>query len=590
MKPVINVITKLLNHQIAWLCGFFVGIIIVFPTVISVYHLGFENFKGVYPTFNDDEIHYLAMAGEASEGHTGKGNVFLSEHKNNPAVSYGLAENIFGAVSRVFNIPVPLIFAVNDFLLPVIGFMMLYFLFSAITKNKNMALIFSASFYAVFLSSFGRPINPQFSFIFLAGGILLIWKIFENFERNIPGTRFAALLGADIGFLVYIYPYYWTALFALYGLLSFFLFVKTKKFEIVKNALIMLGVLAISIIPYAMNFLKASANPFYNETLLRYGMLSNHFTATYVNVALLMLAGIIVFLKRTDLQEPQRFFAFALPLTGVLLNWQNVITGKYLQYSSHYFQVTILFVFLTLALVFTPEKTSQEKSKKINYKNFSAHAIAVFLIVFIFYHQSGEFVRGLQAKTSTTEMAELQSYRPIFDWLNTNTKKDSVILDLDEKIWWYLPIYTSNNLYSYGYAGYYLASDDELEDRWVRQNIFNNVDADFITAQYKSIWSNKFIDKYQNQSMRNKVVGKLLGRSLPEPVLVPEASVERVLAKFTEVKKENLETALKKYNIDYILLDRKLEETKRIEEEITKEKFAEPVKEFDNIVIYKVRN
>lgn len=569
------------NHKIAWLFAFFVGLLVIFPTIFSIYNLGFENWRGVYPMFNDDEGHYLAMAKEAADGHMSKGSVFLNEHKDNPAVSYGLAENIFGLFSRIFNTPVPLIFAINDFFLPFIGFMMLYFLFFAITKNKKRAVLFSAAFYAIFLFSFGRPINPQFSFIFLVSGILLIWKIFENLEReDMPHARFAALLGADIGFLVYIYPYYWTALFALYALLSLFLFIKTRKFAIIKNSLILIGVLALTIIPYAINFLKASANPFYQETILRYGMLENHFPATYLNVALLFFAFIAVFLKRNELRGQQRIFAFALPLAGVILNWQNVITGKYLQFSSHYYQVTILFIFITLALVFY--------SVKINLKNIASSVLVIFLMLFIFYHQSGEIVRGLRAETNKTDMMELQSYRPIFDWLNANTKPDSVVLVLDEKIAGYLPIYTRNNLYSYGYAGYYLVSDDELEDRWVRQNIFNDkIDAEFIKDNERGIWANKFIDAYQNASVRNKIISKITGHAIPERELVPEVYIDRVFFKYDEAKKEETEKALKKYKIDYILLDTKTKNGAKIAEEM-KESFLAPLEEFGSRIIYKV--
>ena len=54
-------------------------------------------------------------------------------------------------------------------------------------------------------------------------------------------------------------------------------------------------------------------------------------------------------------------------------------------------------------------------------------------------------------------------------------------------------------------------------------------------------------------------------------------------------KKVSVETALKKYEIDYILLDRKIEDGNKIEANLKKEKFLEPIKEFENnIIIYKV--
>ena len=61
-----------------------------------------------------------------------------------------------------------------------------------------------------------------------------------------------------------------------------------------------------------------------------------------------------------------------------------------------------------------------------------------------------------------------------------------------------------------------------------------------------------------------------------------------LLQSYQEVKKVSVEKALKKYEIDYILLDRNLEDGKRIETELKKEKFLEPIEEFDNIIIFRV--
>jgi hypothetical protein len=543
--------------------------------------------------FIDDEGHYLARAKEAADGHTNLGNVFLSEHKDNPGVLYGLVENTAGFMSRASGVSVPAIFATNDFFFPAIGFLALYFLFFAVTKNKKSALVYSAVFYAMFLYWFGRPIQPQLGFIFLAAGFWLIWKIFE---ADVPNPRLSVLLGLCIGLLVYLHLHYWTPLFVLYSLLVFFNAVRRKSFAPFKNSCVTFFTFGIVVIPYGIIMSKVVSHPLYGETIQRWGMLNTHLPATYVNVAMLFFAFLVVLLNGSRLknQSPQNFiFAVSLPISGVIVNWQNVITGKYLQFSSHYYLVVVLIVITTLAITFPSSSVFRDWGKN-NFKtkclNGAGIGLAIFLTIFIFYKQWSVFTRGVTVRADKTHMAELQSYRPLFDWLNSTTKPDSVILVLDEKFFEYVPIYTKNNLYSYGYGGYYLASDEELEDRWVRQNIFNHVDADFIRAHRPEIWSNKFIDKYQNASVRNKIIGTITGITMPKLELLPESNVERVLSNYNEAKKEGLKISLKKFKIDYVLLDRKSQESARTEKQMQKEKFAELAKEFGSVVVYRVSN
>ena len=78
-----------------------------------------------------------------------------------------LAEYVLAKISTSFNLPVPKLFAINDFALSVLLFLLIYALFFISGKNKLLALIFSTIFCLIFIGTIGRPINPQFSFIFL---------------------------------------------------------------------------------------------------------------------------------------------------------------------------------------------------------------------------------------------------------------------------------------------------------------------------------------------------------------------------------------------------------------------------------------
>lgn len=584
LKGVLN------EYRPVFLLAFLFGIFVCLPTVYSISRIGLGNFKGVYPTFNDDEIHYLSRTKDALEGHSELGNPFISEYKNSPSVQPAFFDVIFAFIAKTLGLSIPFIFFINDFILTFIGFILLFFLFFAVTKRKTLSEVFSAFFYLFFLYSFGRPVNPQFSFIFLTLGFILIWKIFENIDANKYNIFLPIMLGLDIGMLVYVYPYFWTALFVVYAVIIFIETVRTKKVFILKNFLLALFTMGIVCLPYFVNLVKAAASPFYKETMERFGMLNNHWPATYVNVFLLCLTLLIVFLFRRKIDSRRYIFSFSLIISGILLNWQNVITGEYLQFSSHYYQVSIFFIFIALSIIFASFAEASKEELIINTKNFLPYLLTAILIIVISSRQLSEIKFGLTSMATSGEMTELQSYRPLFDWLNKNTELGSVILVLNSKIEPYLPVYTHNNLYSYGYSGFYLMSDDELEDRWARKNIFNeNINIEVIEENYRDIWLNKFIDKYQNSLMRDKIINKLTGGAIEEPVLLPKNYAERVLSKYNEIKKEDPEKALKKYRIDYILIDKNNGTDRSVDEQLKSLDFVSQAVNINNFVIYQIK-
>ena len=138
-------------------------------------------------------------------------------------------------------------------------------------------------------------------------------------------------------------------------------------------------------------------------------------------------------------------------------------------------------------------------------------------------------------------MLELQNERKIFDWLNANTQKDSVIYFLGKGDFGSnLPIYTNVNLYYGGLPTSFLVSDSEIIDRWLRQNLFNDeINEAYLKDKYKTytLLANRFIDNYQNKMVRRKIVRFFTGYIGLEPELVPQWYTDKLLQAYQEVKK-----------------------------------------------------
>lgn len=583
---------KIKNHWPILILALAISFLVVRPTLFAIYQSGWKNFNGVYPIFNDDESHYLAMTKEVADGHSELGSVFYKEHKSEPPIQPSLTPWLFAKTAKTFHLSIPQLFAINDFLLPLLGMVVLYYLFLKVSKSKLLASLFAVLYYLFFLFSFGRPINPQFSFILLFVGIILIWDISRQ-ESGVKKLWRVIALGTVTGILVYIYPYCWTAVACLWGVNLIFSAIKEKKiYPAARNFAIFFFGFILAALPYLINLFRATRSPYYRETIARYGLLNSHYPAAFTNIAIILIAAAIIFFARKVIKDKKElFFSYALLLSAVILNWQNVITGKYLQFSSHYYQVTILFSLLALIIVLKPlAREVKERGAVATIKqSFLLFIILILFFTGLIYKQAGEIKNGLKLIIQPPEIGEAQQMKGLFDWLNKNTAPDSVIYSLaSDNLTQYLPIYTHNNLYSYGYAGYYLMSDSEIEDRWARQNIFNDrLDAEYILANHRSIWLNKFIDPYQNKLVRNKIKA-LVGIKSTEPTLVPPEYIGRVLDKYNQIKKEDPRVALKKYEINYILLDSTDPEYGRLKEEFKKFDFIEEVKKIDGIIVYRV--
>lgn len=580
-------------HWLIIIVAVIVGFVVIRPNLEAISGIGLDNFKGIYPILTDDEEYYFARVHEALEGHRGMGNVFLKEHKDKPFMAPPLAENFFAGIAKLFHISIPALFALGDFVLPFLGVVLLYAMFYSITASKKIALGSSFFFYLIFIREAGRAINQQFTFLFLFIGLWLIWKIYIS-DFNKKALKYHFWFSAVFSVLFYIYPHFWTPLAALYGISMLFKAVRNRQW---KEFMQGLGVFLFSFILfgsyYFYNLFLALNDPTYLETVRRMGLIDTHWPGAFYNTFPLVCALILtIFARKIIINKTKLYFIYLVLGTGLLINWQNVITGKYVFFSIHYLQPSYLFVIIALGILLSETRFPKQENKKDIVKYFSIIIGAIFIISMLFYKSFDGIKLVFTLKTSPEYMLELQEERKIFDWLNANTPKDSAVYFLGKGDFVSnLPIYTNVNLYYGGLPTSFLVSDSEIIDRWLRQNLFNDeINEEYLKDKNKTytLLANRFIDNYQNKMVRRKIVRFFTGYSGPEPELAPQWYTDTLLQKYQELKKVSIEKALKKYEIDYILLDRKFEKNKEIEARLKKEKFLEPIKEFDNIIIYKV--
>ncbi len=553
------------NHWPAFLLAVCVGLIILLPTVLSIKRLGPGNFKGIYPMFSDDEDHYLAEVKEVYDGHWGLGNPYLKENKIMPYTQPPLGPMYYAGFAKLFGISVPVAAGINDFLLPFVAVLLLYNFFFLLTQSKKISLSFSALFFIFFLSAFNRPVNPQLSLIFLLAGLYLVWLIVDRKYDTEKILTLNLLLSLAFGILVYISPFYWMTLVVLYVLLTFFRAWLEKNFKYcLKNWLCFFTPSFIWSIPFFLNVKKIIESSSFVETSLRSGFISTHVIGSFINVAIIFACLPIVYLvQKISLARPASaeatvwqskkivFLGYSLIISGIILNWQNVLTGKIIQFSPHFYPIIILFVFIISTVSWT-----YIDWKKFSKNSFTMLCFLLILLTAIFYKQKNEILYAFKIIHSPKNVSSVQTLSPIMDWLNNNTALDSTIYALGRDYSWAIPIYTYDNLYFNSNAGLSLMSDIEIENRWTIQHFFEPVNEKYIKDNAREIWTNKFIEVYQSLESRRTILQFITRKMYSETTLADDFYINRVLDADIKFKNIGFEKAIKTYAVDYVILDK----------------------------------
>jgi len=580
---------KIKKHWPIIIFSLIVGFLVIYPTLASIYRLGAAEFKGVYPVFNYDRFHYMATIEDVYEGHLGLGHAFFKEHKNQPYIQPPLAGLFFSSIAKITHLNIPDLFFAMDFVLPILTILLLYLLFYRLSGSRLLSFAFTALHAAIYLAHYYMSVNPQLSFILFFFGLYFLMRVYILESGGRVRAVMSLLTGMTTGILVYIYPYFWTSLFVLFFICAaFFYFYEKKNIAYIKNCGYYLAAFLIIFLPYLFNMYEAVKDVNYTETMLRFGMLNTHWPSAYYNIIILATAlSAIILAKRFFDNKKLWYFALALPLSGIILSWQNVITGKFLQFSTHYQRIAVLFSMMVFILIFSRANLDKIKAEK---KRSVALLIIFFLFVFLALNK--EIKRNIDWFSdafSKQKMADLQAMSPLFDWLKNNTLNDSVIFTLNNNLEMYLPVYSRNNLYYQGYGGYYLMSDNELENRFMARVIFDkSLDENTLKQDDLSIWNNKFVDQYQNAQVKYKIFGKILPWIKKPTVMVPAEYRERLINKYREYKNGKAEDLIRKYELDYVIIsdfDQDWREQQKIIEDL---KFFKLEKNLGHYWIYKM--
>ena len=231
-----------------------IGFVHYLPQILFEYQLG-SDYQGFYILTSSDEHNKVARVQEIYDGHSLVGNPFTYEYKDSPTPNgVNITELLIGSIGRVLRLSAVQVILLFKFILPIILFLLLYYLSFLITGSKIGSLItpclillgsqlkspqlvpsiikqiinFQYKGSLVYL----RPSHPSFSSIFFFTGFIFLFLFFKTRKLS-----YGILTGLCLGLLFYIYAFFWVFTLVLFGVIIGYLILK-RDWHFLKKTLI----------------------------------------------------------------------------------------------------------------------------------------------------------------------------------------------------------------------------------------------------------------------------------------------------------------------------------------------------------------
>lgn len=554
------------ENYLAILIAGMVGFVFIGPQLLFIFSLG-DRYQGIPMMHTANEDFYLARIQEILDGHPAISSHAFFEYKNQWPVQPPTVESLYALPSLLFGISPASILIASKFVVPVILFLLVYFLIRKLTDqapsflNKTNAMagaLFITLGYDLvdyrnvwlFLTGqrmpgggfllWSRPINPVFGAIFLIIFLLFVWSIIQKSK-----WRKSSVFGASLflAFMMGSYFFSWGLALSVLAILGF-LYLIRKEYQIIKNIALIPPLALLLAAPYWYVVWQATKSEWYAESALRNGLFYTHYPLlNKFMIAVLGMYIIVVFLlSREKLSNFKNWHWVSLAFIGgsfVAYN-QQIITGVTV-WPYHFVSYTIpLGAIVLMALLY----------------NFLVAKAPRLLMVAIIAIAGVSFFYGIVVQASVynrlfAQSVDTQSYVPVLQWFNKQ-EKDCVVFvnETNERaslVAGLIPAFTHCNVYASTWVHSLMPTERSYHSY-------------FATLRLREVSPNT-IDQYVKEN-RNEAVGYLFSnwKGLYNSPDFPDFSdplLEQRIAKFPEqyraFSKKDFRNELEKYRLDYIL-------------------------------------
>lgn len=534
------------NHYLALILAFLVGVVLVSPQLYLLFDLG-KAYHGVYLSGVDGHVYYPRIQ-EIYEGNYKATSPAVFEYKNQPYAFPPLPEITVAGLAKLFSLNVSQAIIFSSFLFPFLLCLIFYFLFLKITHSKFIALtsavaiILLSNFVffprnllnlvlrpsAVTLIPYNRPIHPQVSSVYFYFWLLLFWLSLQEAKK-----RYTILAGLIFGLLFYVYPFAWMFAFSLQGMV-FLYFLVTKNFAKAKQIFTAAALgFGISVF-YWLNFYRLVTHPLYQALQQHNGFY--HSREPVWGWLLFLDLIFLVFLYRLRGRDNVFVLCAAAIATSIVLTNQQILTNfRFFPGHWYWYYITPFSIFLVIFTLFSWLRGRSRLSYLF--------AAAIIGLAFL----SGAISQRNYYRAEKPNAVSEQRYGEVFAWFEKNTKPQSVVL-ADDPFALLLPAYTSNN--------HYLADVRDVLSIIPEERLRH----DFFVKIYLAGARTNNLDQYINPKTPDFIqllygYYRRYAYGCDGPKCYAPEEIETLKQEYREFLKTDFESELKKYRIDYLVID-----------------------------------
>ncbi|MBI5405863.1 hypothetical protein HY972_02405 [Candidatus Kaiserbacteria bacterium] len=578
------------NHIWAILLALLVGGLYAAP---NIYHATTPGYRGIIMADATDEDFYLSVINKSYASAGPVGDPFQYEYRNahNPFQYFAL-EYALGKAGAALRLPIDVLTILMEFLFPALLALLLYAFALVLSRSHLTGLVASAMMllgneivqptalsnllhtfllngsYGTFLT-YSRPINPQVSSIFFFAALFGLLYLSRN-----PRSKWAmALSGAGVGLLVYIYPYFWAFAFVLLGVMFFYaLAVRNRPLMLGAGVAGMVSVLCMAPFLFlnASIFLQGGGSALMqaiptHRIIIEKMILAPLFLYAFLYAWAWWSEGVGKFGAWTSAFAKKYTFILLLLITGVIVSNQQVLTGKLMFPQHFHFYTNIPLFLLSMSLLMMELLTLFPRIWRIGAASALIGVVAWFSL-------------GVQVssyKAHRIESSRYQALAPIFAYLRDIAPPQSVVL-ADEYLSTRLTIYTQDFAYATGGYDTTFAVPQEriLHDHFVRlalRGVTVQSVRDYVYHHRDEVSGALYIATYWRD---------LCGSY----GCFPDSILEQLISRYQSFSKHSLLENIKKYKIEYVLVDRVQDKEWNINKIV-----GAPVYQSGDFILYAIR-
>jgi hypothetical protein len=398
---------------------------------------------------NSDESFYMARVQEVFNGYSSAGQPFIYEHREEKYPFRNLEEKILGGVMRLFNWKIKTVMILGDVLFPFLLVLLFWLAVKEILPSRMWRTLLVVTFFlTTYMFVWRRPVIPQMTFIWP----FLYYYAFLTQRNN--RLSFCAVRGVLVGLMFYSYPYQWTYCLSVEGLLILSRLRSTSLHDQLKMFAAFAVPFFITIFPWGLTMIAMQGNPLYEDLVSRSGFVDSHWpTGPFIQLKIALTLSFLLFTIRIRGWKREQLPILLLLFAGFIVYNQTLITGKELEFSSHYSRIVRFGIWIA---VFYSASQLLPLTHRI-----AKPIIGSICVVLIFSVVSG--VQQGFANFIPPEKEERNELRIIITTLNELPNEQVIVAN--ELMSHHIPVYSSHYPFFSASANLHMVETSELLKR-----------------------------------------------------------------------------------------------------------------------------